>query len=118
MESFLRKAWAVVTDKLGAIANFIPAIAEKIEVAIKEEKVEDLNESFDELEARSHEMREVCDAIDQFVNHGRQAIADGNLSAVEGARAGLLLERIVDEAEDVVTGVDEDDVPPEPEPTS
>ena len=64
------------------------------------------------IKAHNHELREFhmkgleyCDFIDE-------AVADGNLDLYEGAIAIAKLNELVDEAEDVITGVDEDDVVP------
>jgi hypothetical protein len=109
MISFLTKAFEAVSGKLGGIAVFIPAIAERIRVAIKSRDVEKVKKGVASLRARNVELREVCDGIDDFCDYADAAVADGQLDGIEMGRAGLKLEKIVDEAEDVLRGYDEDD---------
>ena len=112
MDSFLKKAWTALTLKLGAFAAFINPIAAQIEVGIREQDSAKITAACDEWDKRSLEARETIDAGDELVAHLRAAVADDKISAIEAATGLLLVERLIDEAEDIVTGQDEDDPPP------
>lgn len=112
MDSLLRKAWKLVTDKLGAIASFLLPAAEQIQVAVSQGDKAKILLICDEIDSRTHETREACDAADAFTAHVRKSADDNRLDLIEGGEGALLLERLVDELEDIATGKDEDDEPP------
>lgn len=114
MESILLRGYEAIESKLGGLASFIPAIAQSIKKSIDEEDYAAVDAKLRELDKRTHEGREALAAADNLAAYVRQALRDGDLTLAEGAEMALLVERLVDEAEDVVTGVDEDD-PVEPE---
>ena len=102
--NFLERIWGKVVDKLGAIATFIPSIAEKIKVDIAERDAE-------KIRAHATELREAGLKQVEFADQMLEAVSDGNLDLVEGSKLATGLEKLVDEWEDVFTGVDEDDPP-------
>lgn len=109
MQSFLRRAWDALTKKLGAVSAFILPIARTVEIGIAENDSAKILSACDEWDKRAHETRETLDAGDELVAHMRQSLADGNISAIEAGTGALLVEKLIDEAEDIATGVDEDD---------
>ncbi len=119
MESFLKRAWKALTAKLGSFAAFIPSIASQIEVGIRDNDTAKILKVCDAWDTRAHETRETLDAGDELMAHLRKAVEpdpDGvvRLTAAETGTGLLLVEKLIDEAEDIVTGVDEDDAPATP----
>ena len=104
MDSLLTPLWTKVVDKLGSLSSLIPAIADQLKVKFTAADV-------DGVTARLNELDEVFAQGHLLTAKVRDAMADGALTATEGADVLLALEKFVDELEDVVTGVDEDDVP-------
>ena len=99
----------MLTSKLGSLASFIVPVAREIQVAVASKDVDKIEAACAEWDNRSHEARETLDAGDELVAHIRASVADGHLDAIESAEGLLLLERLIDEAEDIATGRDEDD---------
>lgn len=112
MESILSRAWNALTRKLGTLAGFILPIGRELEVAIADRDTARAQAAADAWKARAHELREALDAGDAVFAEVETALEDGRLDALEASRVALKLERFVDEAEDVLTGTDEDDNPP------
>lgn len=104
MKNHLLSLWKAVKAKLGTLAAFIPTIAESIQTAIAAD---------DLVKARAHlvELGEAGQALVTFSEKGLLALEDGKLSVMEDAMLALELQKVADEFEDVVTGVDEDDAP-------
>ena len=102
MKPFLKNLWDKVLTKLGAVAAFIPGIAQAIKIAIDEGDQEKALKLLEELD-------ESFDAGKAFTAKVRAALADGQLTAAEIAASGVALEKWVDETEDVFTLKDEDD---------
>ena len=94
-----------------AIWQFVPTIASQVKVAVGEGDKAKVLALADRLEATAREEREHADSVDALASHLKQSIADGAFDAVEAAEALALLQRSIDEAEDVITGHDEDDAP-------
>lgn len=107
MKNHLLSLWKAVKTKLGHLAAFIPTIAESIQTALAEEDA-------DKARAHVHELREAAEAIVAFCDKADEALADDKLSLMEDAMLLLELQKVADEIEDVVTGVDEDDEPSAP----
>jgi len=116
MKSFLTAAFEALESKLGGVASFIPVLAEGIKKGIDEEDFAAIDKHLREAEKRIHEGRETLTAAEELTAHVRQSVRDGDLSLAEAGQGLLLVERLIDEAEDVVTGVDEDDEPAPVEP--
>lgn len=109
MDSYLKRFWGVVQQRLGGFADIVSQLAMKITMDIK---------TGDAVSIRAHfaELVEFGQSIVDLGNAGLKATepdADGvaRLDVAEGIEILQLVERVADEGEDVVTGVDEDDVP-------
>jgi len=109
MQSYLKKAWAVIADKIGALASFIIPVAKELHIAIAAGDIPGIIAKCDALDARFDELDETTVAGREITAHVRKSVADGELDAVEAAHGLLLVERFADEFEDVFTGTDEDD---------
>lgn len=114
MKSYLTRAWEALTARLGSVASFLLPLAKELDVAIRAQDVAKVERACTAYEVRAREVREALEAGDQLVTHLRASMADGRLSAVEAGQGLLLVERLVDESEDVATGRDEDDTPATP----
>jgi hypothetical protein len=106
MNSFLENLYAKVIAKLGSLASFIPMIASNLKKALVEGDIA-------KIKARTHELRELAAAQTNLANVIDDAVADGSIDLVEGSEIAIALERMIDEAEDVIKGIDEDDAPAE-----
>lgn len=104
MKNYAVAAWAWVTDKLGSLTSFAEPIAKALKIAIESGDVIKIRIHTNELREFAQKLMGVCDFLDE-------AVSDGNLDLYEGSQALVLLNEVVDEAEDVITGVDEDDTP-------
>lgn len=111
MKNWLRKAWTAVTNKLGSLAAFITPVARELEVGIAEADKDKILAACDQLDARFHETDETTAAGRELTAHCRKALEDDNLDAIEAAEGLVLIQKLIDEAEDIVTGRDEDDAP-------
>jgi len=112
MKDFL----GILVAKLKAIVKpslwtFVPTIVGQIKVAIQAKDVAKIAEIADRLEATAVQEREHADALDALSSHLKQMIADGQVDGIEAAEALELAQTAIDEAEDIVTGHDEDDAP-------
>lgn len=102
MKNYAVSAWNWVRSKLGDVVNLFAPIAQALKVAIEAGDVDKIKTHNTELREFFQKGLELCDFIDE-------GVADGNLDLYEGAKALELLNQLVDEGEDVITGVDEDD---------
>lgn len=106
MKSYSLIFWKWINGKLGSAFALIEPVAKQIKMAIDKE---------DAIALRAHaaEGREAAQALMVLCDGILTATEDGELDLVEGAKIVTDLERFFDEAEDVVTGKDEDDPVPE-----
>jgi hypothetical protein len=102
MKNYAVAAWNWINEKASGLVAFAEPIAKSLKVAIEAGDVE-------KIKAHNQELREFheggivfCDTVDEFV-------ADGNVDLYEGATALKMINDQLDQAEDVITGVDEDD---------
>lgn len=110
MDRLSAKFWGIVQQKLGpSITGFLGPIAKSLSVDIK-------NEDAEAISKRADELIEFGDEIKNLGTDLKTAVADGKLDGIEAKDLILQLEAVVDEGEDVVTGVDEDD--PVEDPTN
>lgn len=100
--SWLTSMWEKVTSKLGAVASYIPIIADLIKVKLDEGDV-------DAVRSHAHELKEAAEALANAADVILMATEDGSISLTEGSQIALALEEAVDQFEDVYKGVDEDD---------
>ena len=103
MENYVQNLIDKVEERLGAAAGMIARVGEEIKVTLDEG---DLSA----MEGRVQEAREAAGSMILLCDHLAASLEDGSLSATEMGGAALLLNKFLDELEDVATGVDEDDV--------
>lgn len=102
MKNYAVAAWDWVKNKLGSVVSLFQPVAESLKLAIEEGDAAKVQAHNTELREFFTKGLELCDFIDE-------AVADGNLDLYEGSQALVKLNELVDEGEDVITGVDEDD---------
>lgn len=102
MKNFAVSAWNWATSKLGSLTSFIEPIAKALKIAIEAGDVAKIKLHVNELREFFSKGLDLCDFLDE-------AVADGNLDLYEGSQAVKMIATLVDEGEDVITGVDEDD---------
>lgn len=102
MNSFLERLYDKAIARMGSLASFVPMIAKNLKAAIAEGDVE-------KIKRHTHELRELSAAQIKLADTVDAAVADGNIDLVEGAEIAVEFERVIDEAEDVIKGFDEDD---------
>jgi len=100
----LAEKWATLMEKLGPAGAFVPMVADAVAVGVNEETAAEILKRCDETD-------EAADALKAASTKTRAALADGKLSIAEAADLALALEKVIDEFEDIATGVDEDDAP-------
>jgi len=98
--SFLTNLWEKAMAKLGDLASFVPGIASMIHMAINEGDAAKVN-------AHAVQLKQFAQALMDFADAAVEATADGTLDLVEGSELALALEKVVDEADDVVKGQDD-----------
>ena len=103
MENYVENLIEKVVDKLGPAAGLIANLGDEIRVSLEAGDI-------DGLRGRIQEAREASEALTNLCDHFDRALEDGSLSATEIGGGALLLNEFLDEAEDVATGVDEDDL--------
>lgn len=94
-----------------SIWQFIPILAGQLQAAITAKDTAKILEIADRLEATAREEREHADAMDALAAHLKTMVADGKVDGLEAAEGLELLQEMVDQGEDIVTGHDEDDPP-------
>lgn len=107
MKNYAVSAWNWVKAKLGRAVDLFAPVAKALSVAIEEGDIDKIKIHNAEAREFFQQGLDTCDFIDE-------AVADGNLDLYEGASALNKLNQLIDEGEDVITGVDEDDVPDDP----
>ena len=105
MKNYAVSAWTWVQSKLGNLTSFIEPIAKSLKLAIEAGDVLKIKVHTNELREFFMKGLAFCDFMDE-------AVADNNLDLYEGSQAVKMIAELVDEGEDVITGVDEDDVTP------
>ena len=103
MKNYAVLAWEWFKTKFAAIAGFAGPLAKSVEVAIAAGDIEGIR-------ARAVEVRELGNKLIECADFLEIAVADGNMSLYEGARALELLNSLADEGEDIYSGIDEDNV--------
>lgn len=109
MENYVQLLIEKVESRLGPAASLIATLGKEIKVSIEEGDLK-------AVQARIHEAREAAGSLTLVCDHFDMALSDGSLSATEIGGGALLLSSLLDQMEDVVTGVDEDDSPLPVEP--
>ena len=107
MDNYLEKLWDLAEAKMGALAGLAPTIAANVKISLKEGDV-------GMVRVRATELRECAAAQDRLGVALLDAVADGSVDLAEGADVALALEKVLDEAEDVIRGYDEDKEPEAP----
>jgi hypothetical protein len=104
MDSYTKKFWAVVQDKIGSVSELIEPIGKQIRLPIDQNDIEGAR-------ARAHEIKEAGVELTATGDVMLKILEDGTVDVVEGAEFIVQFEKLIDETEDIVTGVDEDDAP-------
>lgn len=104
MKSYLLPLWDKAMKLLGPVGPLIPTIAKSIKKDLKAGDVE-------KVQAHAKELLECAEQMALCANYLIEITADGTIDLDETARVAINFERLLDEAEDVATGVDEDDPP-------
>lgn len=107
MRNYLREIYAKIVNLAPAVAAFFPMLARVVKVAV-------------ETGDAAHILK-TCDEIDEALDAGKALTAKiraslapdadgiGHIDMVEASEIALALQEFADQAEDVATGVDEDD---------
>ena len=101
---FLKTKYSGIMGNLGPFGSMVAAAASSIAVPMKAGDVEGTR-------ARAVEGKEFAAAFDTFCDNVIEDLADDKLTVAELGELIDELAGVADEAEDVVTGVDEDDPP-------
>ena len=115
----MRNYLAMLVEKLKAVLkptiwSFITSLASQLKAALAAKDTAKITEIAARLRASAHEEREHADSVDALADHLDLMVADGSIDGLEVAHGLDLLQTVIDEGEDIATGVDEDDEPPVP----
>lgn len=102
MNELLGPLYQKIVSKLGPVAPFIPTLADAIKINIADGDAAG-------IQARAREAREAAAELTILADKCDAAVADGQLSGREAAELLVEVENVIDEFEDVITGIDEDD---------
>ena len=102
MKNYALEAWAYLVKKISFISGIVAAVSNSLIVALREKDIAKVKAHSLELRELGQKMIDTSDFLDE-------AVSDGNLDLYEGSQALVLLNDLLDEGEDVITGVDEDD---------
>ena len=104
MKPFLMNLWDKIEAKLGRMASFVPMVLGEVKIKLAAGDVVG-------AKARLNELEEALLISVDRVRKIKERLADNILDGNETVDTLVDMEKMVDEWEDVVTGVDEDDDP-------
>ena len=103
MDPKLEPLWQKIVDKLGSLSGLVVLVADEVKIKLAADDQAG-------ADARLAEAEEAVDQLKVVIAGIRRDISDGYLTATEIAAEALQIEKLIDELEDIKTGVDEDDV--------
>lgn len=93
--SFLTNLWVKILNKLGVVGAALTIVASQLRFAIKQGDVA-------MVRFRMQQIRELGAALMLFADKGDEVVADNVITPIEGGELGLELEKVVQEAVDIV----------------
>lgn len=106
----LIKVLGDLVGKLGKWAAFVPLLLGELKKALTAKDVAKVRKLAADVRARAVEMHEAADALTIVADKAEAAVADNEVDAQEAIDVAAAITHAIDEAEDIVTGKDEDDV--------